>query len=427
VLTNAWLYYRSASRSELNDVLDAVEDHILSGGDVTEKAISQLNTNKYIQIHVTERSLGFIMGDEHFSMIYRPRVRRNENEFDMRIIQNKPYMWTERSVEYDGKEYNIQVFRPYSSEQRTMNMFLIAFVLINCIAIGVAYLAGRYISKKILKPVKDISATAESISIYDLEQRIEVPEADDEIRSLVLTFNDMIARLQESFNRQNQFISDASHELRTPIAVIQGYADLIDRWGKRDEEVLQESITSIKSETSNMSELVSQLLFLARGERAAKSVNKESVSLNEVAAEVVKEVSMTHTQVDIGLEATDEGKDTVYADYSLIKQLLRIFAENAVKYGNKENPIINIKTTNVDGKVEISVADNGMGITDEDLPYIFDRFYRGDKSRNKEISGNGLGLSIAKWIVEQHDAEVKVESEVGVGSTFRVLFNRFDG
>jgi signal transduction histidine kinase len=333
-------------------------------------------------------------------------------------------MWTERTVTYDGKEYMIQVFRPYSSEQRTMNMFLVAFILVNCIAIAVAYFAGRYISRKILKPIKDISSTAENISIYDLQQRIDVPEADDEIRSLALTFNDMIARLQESFDRQNRFISDASHELRTPISVIQGYADLIDRWGKSDEAVLQESIVSIKSETANMSELVNQLLFLARGERAAKSVNKADIDLRDVAAEVVKETSMTYTDVDIGLDADDSSDTLIYGDFGLVKQLLRIFVENAVKYGNKDNPVINIKTKSTDEGVSVSVIDNGIGISEEDIPYIFDRFFRSDKSRNKEISGNGLGLSIAKWIIEQHNANVSVKSKVGEGSEFCVVFDK---
>jgi signal transduction histidine kinase len=333
-------------------------------------------------------------------------------------------MWTQRVVQYGGDEYIVQVFRQYSAEQKTLTTFFIVFVIVNCIAIAVAYFTGRYISRRILKPVEDMTKTAKRISINDLQQRIEVPEADDEIKRLAVTFNNMIARLQESFEKQNRFVSDASHELRTPISVIQGYADLIDRWGKEDEEVLQESITSIKAETSNMTMLINQLLFLARGDRSAKSVNKENINVVGVAAEVVKEASMTNADVDIGLEVAEGAENAeIYADFALIKQLLRIFTDNAVKYGNKTDPVVNLKVEKKDDNVYISVADNGIGISEEDKAHIFDRFYRGDKSRNKEISGSGLGLSIAKWIADKHDVDINVESEVGKGSKFTLRFD----
>jgi signal transduction histidine kinase len=353
---------------------------------------------------------------------FTPRIRRDD--YDMRMIKNKPYMWSQRVVEYDGNKYVVQVFRPYSSEKRVLTMFFVIFVVVSCIAVFVAYVAGKSISCRILKPVENITQTAKTISINDLQQRIDVPEADDEIKTLAITFNDMISRLQESFEKQNRFVSDASHELRTPIAVIQGYADLIDRWGKEDEEVLQEAITSIKTETANMSELINQLLFLARGDKAAKSVEKENINISLLAAEVVKEASMTNSEVDIGLEVAENAENTeIFADYTLIKQLLRIFVDNAVKYGNKTNPIVNLKVEKEDDEVKISVADNGIGISAEDKEHIFDRFFRGDKSRNKEISGNGLGLSIAKWIIDQHNASVEVESKVGEGSCFIVTFD----
>jgi signal transduction histidine kinase len=430
LLVNAWLYYRSASKSEVNEVLDTIEEYIENGGEVNDKEIAELVTNKYMEVHVTKVTDDF-NSDAPFDVRpslppddndFTPRIRRDD--YDMRMIKNKPYMWSQRVVEYDGNKYVVQVFRPYSSEKRVLTMFFVIFVVVSCIAVFVAYVAGKSISCRILKPVENITQTAKTISINDLQQRIDVPEADDEIKTLAITFNDMISRLQESFEKQNRFVSDASHELRTPIAVIQGYADLIDRWGKEDEEVLQEAITSIKTETANMSELINQLLFLARGDKAAKSVEKENINISLLAAEVVKEASMTNSEVDIGLEVAENAENTeIFADYTLIKQLLRIFVDNAVKYGNKTNPIVNLKVEKEDDEVKISVADNGIGISAEDKEHIFDRFFRGDKSRNKEISGNGLGLSIAKWIIDQHNASVEVESKVGEGSCFIVTFD----
>jgi signal transduction histidine kinase len=173
-----------------------------------------------------------------------------------------------------------------------------------------------------------------------------------------------------------------------------------------------------------MTMLINQLLFLARGDKAAKSVNKENINAVGVASEVVKEASMTNADVDIGLEVAEGAENAeIYADFALIKQLLRIFTDNAVKYGNKTNPVVNLKVEKKDEDVYISIADNGIGISEEDKAHIFDRFYRGDKSRNKEISGNGLGLSIAKWIADKHDVDIDVESEVGKGSKFTLRFD----
>lgn len=423
LLINAWFYYRNTSKEEINDVLKTIEEYILGGGEVTNEKIAQINTNKYIDVRVIKR------GDAEPNGMKPPRffddgTQKNgihgEKGFDVKMIQNKPYMYAQRLIKMDSQVYIVEVYRLYSAEKKVLNIFIIIFLFVNLLSVAVAYFAGKYISDRFLKPIKEISSTAKNISIYDLEQRIQVPEADDEIKDLAITFNEMIARLQDSFEKQNMFISDASHELRTPIAVIQGYADLIDRWGKDDKEVFQESITAIRVETNHMKELINQLLFLARGMKAAKTVNMQPICLNAIAEEVVKEISITNSHVDIGLEA--EGVFYINADEVLIKQLLRIFAENSIKYRKKESCIITIKVSSEGGCPCVAVSDNGMGICSEDIPHIFDRFFRGDKSRNKEISGNGLGLSIAKWIIDSHSAKVEVFSKVGEGSTFKVVF-----
>ena len=144
-----------------------------------------------------------------------------------------------------------------------------------------------------LKPVEEIQQTAERISIEDLSQRIDTSGPDDEMKELAETFNSMISRLENSFQKQNQFISDASHELRTPISVIQGYANLINRWGKSDPTVLEESIQSILAETEHMSQLIKKLLFLAKSDQNRIPVQKEQFCLNELVKEVVKEMEIT--------------------------------------------------------------------------------------------------------------------------------------
>lgn len=239
------------------------------------------------------------------------------------------------------------------------------------------------------------------------------------MKELTSTFNSMIERLDTSFRKQNQFISDASHELRTPIAVIQGYANLINRWGKSDPAILQESIDSILTETEHMSALIRQLLFLAKGDQNKLIAQKANITLNEVAAELVREMEVL--DVDRKIVLVEEEPVEIFADYDLIKQLLWIHGENALKY-SKDGGVVEVKVWKDKKYGYVSVKDNGMGIAEEDLSKIFDRFYRVDKSRNKEISGTGLGLAIGKWIMDCHEGEILVESKVGEGTVFTDRF-----
>lgn len=425
VVVNAWYYYRNVSRNELSNTVDKIKEYILNAEQVDLNYVSEINDNKYIEIRVSTKDKQHLFEGMREPENFPPPSLDNKNRsgigerdhFATEIIQNQPYMSLQEKVERDGQIYFIQVFRPYRHEQKVIKLFGIIFFIVNILAILVAYKIGRYISQRLLQPVREMTATAEQISIHDLNQRINVPLADDEIRTLAITFNDMFERLQISFEKQNQFISDASHELRTPISVIQGYANLIDRWGKSDSEVLDEAIKSIKDETDHMANLVKQLLFIAREEENSKNIQKEVVDLGQVAVEVVKEANVLETKSNITLTETNAD---IFADYHLIKQLIWIFTENAIKYADKDEGIVAIKVWKDSDYAYISVKDNGIGINQEDINHIFDRFYRGDKSRNKDTPGNGLGLSIAKWIIKQHNACVKVESELGKGTDFIV-------
>lgn len=431
VVGNTWIYYNSVSKSEIKTATDNVENYILSGGEVTRDKLKGVVNNKYIEVKVTTRENDLNTGtmdrpdlyprfdfDDQRQQDLPPNLR--ENHFSMRQISEAEYMVFHRTFEYNGKLYSIQAFRLFSHEQQIINIFLLIFVLCNIIAVFVAFIIGRYISRKMLKPIRDITAAADNISIYDLEQRIEVPEATDEIRTLIVTFNDMIGRLDESFKKQKQFISDASHELKTPIAVIQGYVNLIDRWGKSDEAILKESIDSIKSETEHMNNLVQQLLFLARADNNKSNVKKENISLNAIASEVLKDIAVINKNIETNLIADNE--IYICADLHLIRQLMWIFCENAIKYHSDRPLKITIQVGEKNGAAFFSVKDNGVGIDEESLPHIFDRFYRADKSRNKTIEGNGLGLSIADWIIKIHNANIEVNSRLDEGSEFIVCF-----
>ena len=269
-----------------------------------------------------------------------------------------------------------------------------------------------------LKPIDSITKTAQSISINNLKTRIDVKGPDDELSRLARTFNDMIDRLQDSFEGQIQFVSDASHELRTPIAVIQGYADLLDRWGKDDRKVLDESVTAIKNEAANMGSLVEKLLFLARGDSGTQRLEKENFQLDELIDEVVRESRLIADSLKI--VCTKNDSVSIYADRKMIKQMLRTFIDNSIKFTSKQGEI-RIDSVNQGGAVKITVEDTGKGIPKEDIPKIFNRFYSVDKTRTKGKAGSGLGLSIAKWIADAHRGHISVYSSAGKGTKVEIV------
>lgn len=340
-----------------------------------------------------------------------------ENEKKQRFMLLTDYVQTETDF------YRVQVFKMMDGNEYWLKHFITKLLLADAVGIFSSFLIGLYISRRIFQPVEDIRFAAERISIEDLSRRIDTTGPEDEMKELKVTFNSMIDRLETSFQKQNQFISDASHELRTPISVIQGYANLVNRWGKSDPEILQESIDSILTETEHMSALIRQLLFLAKSDQNKLNAQKQPIFLNEVVAELMREAEVLNTGRNIVL--TEEAKVEIYADYDLIKQLLWIHGENAIKY-SEAGGVIEVRIWKDKKYGYLSVRDYGVGIAEEDLPKIFDRFYRVDKSRNKEIAGTGLGLSIARWIIECHEGKILVESKLGEGTMFTDQFPLYE-
>ena len=266
---------------------------------------------------------------------------------------------------------------------------------------------------------------------HDLEEAIgqidigdQLATGDKDLQGLEAAINGMLSRMHAAYRQQAQFVSDASHELRTPIAVIQGYVKMLDRWGKDDEKVLEESIAAIKAETEHMKTLVEQLLFLARGDSGRQQLSPEPMDLSALMVEVLDEYRM----IDPAHEWR-QGSMTpapVSADPALIKQAARILVDNAVRY-TPEGGSIRLSAGTVDGRAFFEVQDGGIGIAEEDVPRIFDRFFRADPARARASGGTGLGLSIARWIVERHDGHFEVLSRQELGTRIRVVMPVAEG
>lgn len=284
------------------------------------------------------------------------------------------------------------------------------------------------------------------------EDNIRIETCDEDLKSIENSLNTLLRRLKENEKQQVRFVSDASHELRTPIAVIQGYVNMLDRWGTEDPAVLAESIEALKKETEYMKELIEQLLFLARGDSGRCSMNMVDFNLADVVKEVWEEsllIDERHryelklngrpvseyeqdedfddTRTGINGESGISGKIKcmMHGDVALIKQSIRVFVTNAAKYTAEGDAVI-LAVSERDGQVSYMIQDEGIGIEDKDLGHIFERFYRADEARNGQTGGTGLGLSIAKWIIDAHKGSAQVVSRSGIGTRFEVTFPKVE-
>lgn len=296
---------------------------------------------------------------------------------------------------------------------------------------------GTAKTRYILKPIDEIAETANRLSNMEFDEekfqsledailkispvasneRIHI--GDSELQGLEDAINKLLDRMRDSYRQQARFVSDASHELRTPISVIQGYANMLDRWGKDDESVLEESITAIKSESENMKNLVEQLLFLARGINGKTQLTIKEFSLNDMIREVFEESKMIDENHNYSYIDSEDIR--ISGDISLLKQTARILVENAAKYTVEGESIVFRSGISNNGDPFFSIQDNGIGMDEADVPHIFERFFRADTARVRKNGGTGLGLSIAKWIIDNHKGYFSVLSRKEVGTRITVF------
>ncbi|CAG7628207.1 sensor histidine kinase [Paenibacillus allorhizosphaerae] len=280
-------------------------------------------------------------------------------------------------------------------------------------------LGGIFYTRIIIRPLRQMLETMRMIRSKGdfLMLGPKYTSRKDEIGRLGQTFNDMISHLQEHDRKQKQFVADASHELRTPLTVIESYTSMLKRWGGNDPAIRREALDAVQSETRRLKNLIESLLKLAEFER------EEQVKLDETA--LVPLVQETKEQLEqafnreIRFTASEVSKHRrLLADAKKIKQLLIIILDNAIKYSREP---IDVTLADVSGFAELKIADKGVGISQEDLPHLFERFYRVDQTRNRETGGTGLGLAIAKQIIDLHQGTIRFESEVGEGTTVTIL------
>ena len=251
---------------------------------------------------------------------------------------------------------------------------------------------------------------------YNLDSEIKISNEENFIEFSILqkAFKNMLIRLKEQSQLQIDFVNNASHELKTPIFVIKGYVDMLNDWGKNDKEVLDEGLIVLKKEIQNMQDLTEKLLFLAK--RRNLVIEKTNINLENVLKEVIDNLSFAYPKQKMNYNSSEI---YINSDEALLKLLFKNLIENAIKYGNN-NPV-NV-VLEKEKKIKVVIEDFGIGMSKEALPHIFDRFYREDEARHREIKSYGLGLSIVKEIITLLDIDIQVESQIDKGTKITLLF-----
>ena len=326
------------------------------------------------------------------------------------------------------------------SKNVTLFFIILSCIILSLLGLQLLGLLFGYFSenrriRRILSPINEIALKADELSRLSFSEdkyqllenaidHIQPGESttlsfqDSDLTGVEAAMNNLLTRMRDTYRQQARFVNDASHELRTPIAVIQGYANMLDRWGKTDEKILEESISAIKNEAEHMNYLVEQLLFLARGDSGKMVLKTEPVQTDLFMREIYEESLMIDEQHLYRLVTGGQCAE-VTIDPGLMKQAVRILIDNAAKYTPTGEEILLSYGLDEKNLPYLQVQDTGSGIEESELPHIFERFYRADEAR--ESAGTGLGLSIAKWIVDKHNGHFEVLSRKGLGTRIRIV------
>lgn len=413
-----------------NIIINDSETIISSNADVIINYVSSIQNINKINFNNISLAQGvyYTVYDENENIIYSnsqtkttlkgPHQKTKGLGSGNNFEHNNGIIFTNRTVNINGKKYSILLTKDFEDIGAKLDTMIGLLIFTSILGTIVCFISGSFLSKKLLEPIKDITRTAKEITSKSLSKRIVTNGAKDELKDLADTFNLMIERLETDFENQKRFVSDASHELRTPLSVIHGHVNMLNRWGKNNPDQLSKSLKTLKTEAENMNTLIENLLYLARGDNDVLIIKKEEFQLFLLIKEVAGETLLNHNKIKISYIC--EEKVIIYTDYNALKQVLRILADNSVKFSKDFGEIKIIAKEKEEG-VLITVIDNGIGIPLENIPYIFDRFYRVDESRTKTTGGTGLGLAIAKQIVESDKGIISAESELDKGTKISIF------
>ena len=353
---------------------------------------------------------GELIGNESKTQIKKLKNGQTIFQTSMPIISNKSRVL----IGYLAITNRLDNLKQLKEE---LNQLALSILFVSAI---IAIVLGYLLSNQMTKPIKKIQEIISSISEENIStKRIKVSEKNDEFAIVSQHFNELLDKISFYIEQQKHFVEDVSHELRTPVAIVEGHLKLLNRWGKDDPEVLEESLQASLVELQRMKTLVQEMLDLSRAPQVKEQYKDATTNVTEVAKQVVHNFRVLYPEFTFTFD--DDLKRDLWIPIYLnhLEQVVIILMDNAVKYSLDRKEII-LSLSKGEEHVEIAVQDFGMGMTEEDRKKVFSRFYRVDKARSRERGGNGLGLSIAKELIESYDGEISVTTLLNHGSIFKI-------
>ncbi|MFB9859836.1 ATP-binding protein [Salinicoccus siamensis] len=409
--------YRSVDRSieELESLYETQPINTISQDEVYSSLYDRQKMILYTQggEEVFSATTGIPMKlDIDFEAVSEREIKESE-------IDQEDFLIGSTKIDSQYWDGYISVIHPLNSYNSVIRMMMFIATVVGFMSILFTSVISYFFSNRMVRPIRKIANQLKRIEEQGFSERLKITTNSEETDYMIDSFNHLMDSLEQSYNQQKQFVEDASHELRTPLQIIQGHLKLISRWGKHKPEVLDESLGISIDELRRINKLVEELLILTKNE-GKPDMNMEKVDINEEVRSRVESMRKLHSNYTFTLDLEEEPIKYMINPYHL-EQILVIFLDNAIKY-DKDRCHIMITTEMKEDHFDIVIMDHGIGIPEKEIEAIFDRFYRVDKSRSREMGGNGLGLSIAKKLIESYRGNVWLESEEGQFTKVTIRF-----
>lgn len=405
------LFSMDYQKEQLRDRYDELQ-YMLENTDVSEKDLAEIinSEDEFIRIYKDNYIEYFMKSDIWNSIELNDKNIKLSTK--IKYIDFEKYIILDSEISIDGKSYRIQIVKGENMFSEFIESYFATFIFALVIGGILSVVGAIYLSKRFVGRLKILSNTMKKIKENGIKQRVKISEVNDEFDKVNIVFNSMLDELQDSFEEQSRFVSDASHELRTPITAIQGHLKMIKRWGKNDKDRLEKSLDICIDETERLGKIVSDLLIMSRNEKEDIKLNEvEPINVEIIINDIVQHYKILNDKINFHISIMPKLKVKIMKDD--LKQILIIFIDNAIKYNDKDTIEISINLSEDKGKITLSVKDNGKGINQDEIKHVLKRFYKVDKSRVNTNKSFGLGLSIADRIVRNYNGNIKILSEVG--------------
>ena len=380
--------------------------------------LTKVDDDEYIRIYSTDKiyyeSPSEIWEEIKFDYVNQDIIMGSKI-FDFEI-----YMVITGPIEIGNSQYTIQIIRENEMFQESTENSLPILIFTLILGLALSGIGAMYVSKNFIKRLRRLTTTMNEIKEKGINKRAEISDLNDEVDKVNIVFNSMMDELEEAFHEQSRFVSDASHELKTPLTALNGHLSMLKRWGKNDKERLEKSLDICLKEVERLKKLVNDMLLLSKAEKSVVDLNKvDKIDPVILVDEVIEQYRFLNPNVTYIVNIDENIR--IKVEPNDFKQLLIIFVDNSIKYNNKENVEISISIRKEASAIKLEVKDNGIGIPKNEIDNVKKRFYKVDKSRVNNNSF-GIGLSIANRIVSNYNSKIYIESELDKYTIISVYF-----